>query len=213
MLIYALDLRWLGLLAPAVALLIWARRRSAAARTSGPVDGGPTGRDLAAAILPAGTPIVVARGPTADLYERFGPSLRLSAEVAGGIRDAALGVAAHEASHALRPARGPFRVREVFILAAALGADVAWLVIAAGIGLGDYELLLAGLRALWLALALSLADLPAERVASRAAIAALKPIEGLAAAIDAAAWLRLADLGPPGTRGRRSWGDQPKMGS
>ena len=192
MLIYVLDLRWLALLAPAVALVVWARVRSSAARRFGPDRPGPTGREVAAKLLPTGAAIVSARGPTADLYDHRNRTLRLSPRVAEGTCRAALAIAAHEAAHA----PGPDRLHTLIAPTAALATDVAWLVVASGLLLGDYELQLVGLKLWWLALLAGLVDLPAERAAARRAIAALGPDP----AIEAAPWRRLAALGSPFTR-------------
>jgi Zn-dependent membrane protease YugP len=66
-------------------------------------------------------------GQLTDHYDSREKVLRLSTDVYHGRSLAALGVAAHEAGHALQHARGyiPLRIRAAFVPAAALGTNAA----------------------------------------------------------------------------------------
>ena len=123
---------------PGLLLALWARRRVAAAETSSaemPTDGA----GVAAAILRAGgapdRAVVVATEPLADFYDPYRKEIRLSESVFSGRTPAALGVAAHEAGHALQDAQGyrPFLLRTPSVLAARLCCGVAWMSAFAGL--------------------------------------------------------------------------------
>src|SRR5688500_880005 len=80
----------------------------------------------------------LSRGASADLDDHYGPRnkvLRLSPAVYGGASVAALGVAAHEAGHAIQDAQGytAMRLRSALVPAANLGSNFGFILIFVGI--------------------------------------------------------------------------------
>ncbi|HYE03291.1 MAG TPA: zinc metallopeptidase [Phycisphaerales bacterium] len=144
------DPMYFVFLAPAMLLALWAQFRvqSAYAQMSRvPARSGVTGAQAAAAMLRraglTGVAIAPGRGVLSDHYDPRSKTLRLSPQVYGGTSLASLGIAAHEAGHALQDARGyaPLRLRNGIVPLAAVGSRLAVLLIIMGIVLG------AGLRA------------------------------------------------------------------
>jgi len=122
------------LLIPPLILGIWAQSRVRSAfRHYSQVGSlkGYTGARAAHAILTRhgvhDVRIEETAGHLTDHYDSRERILRLSAEVYHGRSLAALGVAAHEAGHALQHAGGyiPLRIRAAFVPAAALGTNAA----------------------------------------------------------------------------------------
>ena len=141
---------------------------------------GMTGADAAAAVLSAsglsGVTIRPAAGKLSDHYDPRDRTLNLSAEVGGASSVAALGVAAHEAGHAIQDARRwwPMRVRQTFVPAATIGSQFWFLPVFLGFILQSTGLVTVGL-VLFLAVVLfQLVTLPVEFDASNRALAALE---------------------------------------
>jgi Zn-dependent membrane protease YugP len=116
----SLTILWLVTLIVPLALGLWAQRRvrqTFARYSEVPVRNGMTGAQAAAAVVRAsGLPDVEIRlveGRLSDHYDPRNRTLNLSAEVGQASSVAALGVAAHEAGHAIQDARNylPMRVR------------------------------------------------------------------------------------------------------
>jgi Zn-dependent membrane protease YugP len=133
------------------------RSRVAAARQV-PAAGGMTGAEAAAFILRQsgldGLRIEEHEGVLSDHYNPMTRTLALSREVFHGRDAAAVGIAAHEAGHALQHAQGyaPMWLRSVLVPAANIGSMLGpWLVIA-GIALGAAQVAAPGLG-WWLAVA------------------------------------------------------------
>ncbi len=119
-------------LIPALVLSIWAqaRIRSAFGRYSEVrARRGVTARDAARAILDSNglsdVPVERVQGALTDHYDPRKKVLRLSDNVYGSPSIAAIGVAAHEAGHAIQDARGyaPLRLRNSFVPVAGLGSS------------------------------------------------------------------------------------------
>ncbi|MFO0888698.1 MAG: zinc metallopeptidase [Isosphaeraceae bacterium] len=193
-----------GVLAPAWA---WWSSSAALARAARSASStGLTGAEAARAVMEAGgmvpAPIEVAAGPLADYYEPGGGILRLSEPVHSGRSLAAIGVATHEAGHAVQAAeRSPWRlVRRAAVPLADLSSILAWQLLLAGTLLGIFRLTLWGLALVWLALAVQLVNLGAEYDASRRASRLLEkaglldrgPEAELARVHRAAAWAHVA---------------------
>ena len=105
---------------PGLALSLWAQLKvkSTFRRYSDvPAQSGMTGAEAAAELIRkrgvSGVRIEATRGFLSDHYDPFHKVLRLSEEVYAGRSLAALGVAAHEAGHAIQHARayGPLKLR------------------------------------------------------------------------------------------------------
>src|SRR5918992_4768382 len=111
---------WLLCLGVPLAMGLWAQskvKRTFARWSEVPVRNGITGAQAAAAVVRAsGLPDVEIRaveGRLSDHYDPRNRTLNLSADVGQAATVAALGVAAHEAGHAIQDAAGyaPLRVR------------------------------------------------------------------------------------------------------
>lgn len=173
-----------------------------------PTASGMTGAQAAAAVLRAsgveGVEIRPVAGTLSDHYDPRSRTLNLSEDVGQAATVAALGVAAHEAGHAVQDAQGykPMRIRQTLVPAASLGSRL-WIFPAfLGLILGSVGLVNVGL-VLFLAVVLfQLVTLPVEFDASRRAVVALEgggllaPAEltGARAVLRAAALTYLAAL-------------------
>jgi Zn-dependent membrane protease YugP len=161
---------------PSVLLTGWAQAEIMRAYTAGsrlPAASGLTGAQTAEAVLRAGgatrVGIEPAAGELSDHYDASHKVLRLSRGVCEGRSLAALGVAAHEAGHAIQDASGDRRLvaRNVLVPWTALGSQVYWILIAAGVWLGMERLILLGIILFSLMLVFQLLNLPVELDASR----------------------------------------------
>jgi uncharacterized protein len=80
-------------------------------------------------------PVEQVDGELTDHYDPRARALRLSTPVYGGRSVAALGIAAHEAGHALQHAQGyvPLQVRSLLVPAATFGSNLGWIMILGGL--------------------------------------------------------------------------------
>lgn len=200
-----------AVMAVGLALAIWARRRVDGAFERGARVASKlwtTGAEAASEIL-ASTgleDVAVARtsGPFADYYDPATRTVRLSDSAFDGQSLTAVGLAAHEAGHALQHARRdppiPLFIRDGLAQSARLGPASALLAVAAGFFFDVPTLLHGGMVIFTLMVALPLLGLPIERDASRRAQRALAMTalvesgqdEALSSILDAAAWIPLA---------------------
>ncbi len=146
---------------------------------------GMSGAQAAAAVLQtAGIPglsIESIDGHLTDHYDPSSKTLRLSADVGATSSISALGVAAHEAGHAVQDAKGylPMRIRQSIVPFASFGASVwIWPVIG-GILLGASSalgstLFIVGIGLFSAVVLFQLVTLPVEFDASRRALVALE---------------------------------------
>ncbi|MBV9126011.1 MAG: zinc metallopeptidase [Planctomycetes bacterium] len=169
-------------LAPGILLALWAQWRvqSAYQRASRiPAASGYTGAQAAAHLLQsAGVPgvrIVPVAGFLSDHYVPGQRILRLSPQVYGGRSLAALGIAAHEAGHALQDAqRDPLLIlRNGLVPLAGFGSNLSWIIIMVGFVFHSLHLVVAGIAAFSLVVLFQLVNLPVEFDASRRARIAL----------------------------------------
>lgn len=141
---------------------------------------GLTGAELAARFLHGegidDVAIERVAGRMTDHYDPAHKALRLSEGVADSTSLAALGVAAHEAGHALqhRDAYAPLVVRTAAIPMANIGSNLAWPLFLLGLIFSWQPLQSAGILLFSLAVLVTLITLPVEFNASRRAIAALE---------------------------------------
>jgi uncharacterized protein len=173
------------LLIPGLILGIWAQRRVISTYrkyADVPSTSGLTGREMAARILLHGGVTDVAIEPTpgqlSDHYDPVRRTLRLSQPVYDSSSIAALGVAAHEAGHAIQHAQHyfPMSLRWALLTPANLGTTIApWLVIA-GFFLGQAGPIVMdiGIVLFSAAVLFHLVTLPVEFNASRRAVQELK---------------------------------------
>jgi uncharacterized protein len=143
-------------------------------------------------------------GRLSDHYDPRSRTLNLSEDVGQAATVAALGVAAHEAGHAVQDAQGykPMRIRQTLVPAATIGSQL-WIFPAfLGLIIGSLGLVNIGL-VLFLAVVLfQLVTLPVEFDASRRALVALEgggllgttELDGARAVLRAAALTYIAAL-------------------
>jgi Zn-dependent membrane protease YugP len=186
------DPMYLLFLLPGIALALWAQWRvqSAFRWASGiqPLSG-YNGATAAQAVMDGagvqGVGIEPTDGFLSDHYDPSAKVLRLSPDVYSGQSLAALGVAAHEAGHAIQDARRyPLLVmRTALVPLASFGSQASWLIMMAGFILAAFAsftlarwLIYIGIGAFALTVVFQLVNLPVEFDASRRARIALQEI-------------------------------------
>jgi uncharacterized protein len=148
---------------------------------------GMSGAEAAAAVLrSSGLPNLQIRpvaGRLSDHYDPRNRTLNLSADVGQASSLAALGVAAHEAGHAIQDAKGyaPMRIRQSLVPVATIGQSLWFLPVVLGIILGLTGLVTVGLVLFAVIVLFQLVTLPVEFDASKRALVALEG-QGLLAA-------------------------------
>lgn len=174
-----------------------AYRKYSRIRSAGGVTGARMARHMLDAARLYDVDILSAAGRLSDHYDPGSRVLRLSPEVAEGDSLAALGVAAHEAGHALQHGEAYLflGVRSALVPAANIGTQLAWPLFLLGLIASWDPLMLAGIAVFSLAVIFTLVTLPVEFDASRRALAALsdsgtlteKELSGARAMLTAAA--------------------------
>jgi Zn-dependent membrane protease YugP len=141
---------------------------------------GMTGAEAAAAVLrSSGLPNLQIRpvdGHLSDHYDPRSRTLNLSADVGGASSLAALGVAAHEAGHAIQDAKryAPMRIRQALVPAATIGQSLWFIPVVLGLIMGLAGLVTVGLVLFAAIVLFQLVTLPVEFDASRRALVALE---------------------------------------
>jgi Zn-dependent membrane protease YugP len=194
---------------PGLALSLWAqfKVKSTFGRYSQvPAQSGMSGAEAARELIRQrgveGVRIEETPGTLSDHYDPFRKVLRLSQDVYHGRSLAALGVAAHEAGHAIQHARayGPLKFRSLLVRPANLGSNLGVLLTGIGLMLQASSLTLVGILLFSAAVLFTLVTLPVEFDASRRAVIALRELgmvtaeesNGAKAVLDAAAWTYVA---------------------
>jgi uncharacterized protein len=136
-------------------------------------------------------------GFLSDHYDPAHKVLRLSPDVFRGRSLAALGVAAHEAGHAIQHATGygPLKFRSWVVKPAQIGSNLGGILCAVGIGLASTKMVWAGVVLFSAFVIFTLVTLPVEFNASSRAVAVLQQegiisrgeVDGTKAVLDAAA--------------------------
>lgn len=140
---------------------------------------GMTGMDAARRILDAnglyGVRVEHISGNLNDHYDPKSNVIRLSDATYGSSSVAAIGVAAHEAGHAIQHATGyaPIKIRNGFVPVANLGARLSMPLFFIGLLMGLPQLAMAGVILFSAVLVFQLVTLPVEFNASRRALAIL----------------------------------------
>jgi len=200
---------WLLCLGVPLALGLWARskvKRTFRRWSEVPVRNGMTGAQAAAAVVrAAGLPDVEIRAVAGTLSDHYDPrnrTLNLSADVGQAATVAAVGVAAHEAGHAIQDAAGytPMRIRQTVVPVASIGSSLAFPLIFLGFILGSLGLVNVGLALFTAIVLFQLVTLPVEFDASRRALVALRDggllaadeVGGAKQVLSAAAWTYVA---------------------
>lgn len=188
---YGLDWTYVVLVLPCILLSLWASANvnSTFKRYSTQYSRrGLTGAEAAERVLRAnGATGVRIERISGDLTDHFDPRsnvIRLSDNVYGNTSTAAIGVACHEAGHAVQYAQDyvPIRIRSAVIPATNLGSKLAMPLILIGLlinSLGDlsYFLIYLGIACFGLSLVFQLVTLPVEFDASHRAMEAIAQTE------------------------------------
>ncbi len=194
---------------PGILLAMWAQARISSAYAEGagiPATSGLSGAEAAAYVMQAGGVSGVGIEPVAgqltDHYDPGSKVLRLSEGVYGGRSLSALGIAAHEAGHAIQDATGypGLVVRNLIVPLAGIGSNAFWILIVVGALLQWTGLILLGIVLFSITVAFQLVNLPVEFDASRRAREALlttglvsvEEDRTVAKVLNAAAWTYVA---------------------
>ena len=166
---------------------------------------GMTGAQIARAILDSNgcRDVAIERvsGSLTDHYDPENNVLRLSSEVYGSTSIAALGVAAHEAGHAIQDAKDykPLRIRANLVPVANIGSNMALPLFMLGLFMSWEPLLKIGIFAFAFSVLFYLVTLPVEFNASNRAVAVLADsylpadeVKGVKAVLSAAALTYIA---------------------
>ncbi len=175
----------MALLVPGLILAFWAQSR--VTRTfkqysAEPNQRGITGAQVARDILANnGISDVEVETIAGDLTDHYSPTekkLRLSQSVYGSTSIAAIGVAAHEAGHAIQHHRGwfPIKARNAVVPVFRIGSYLAWPLFFLGwfMGSGGLLLMQIGIIAFSAVILFHIVTLPVEFDASRRALAVIK---------------------------------------
>ncbi len=140
---------------------------------------GVTGADAAMAVLRAngvdGVRIERVSGQLTDHYDPQENVIRLSQSVYGADTVAAVGVAAHEAGHAVQYAQGysPIKLRTAIIPVTRIGSTMAMPLILIGMFINAFSLIKVGILFFFFSVLFQLLTLPVELNASSRALAAI----------------------------------------
>ena len=180
---YGIDMYYIVLVVPCIILAFWAQAqvKSTFSRYERVLTRrGLTGAMAAEAVLRQNgvTGVAVERvaGKLTDHYDPRTNTIRLSNAVYGSTSVATVGVAAHEAGHAVQHAVGyfPLRLRISIIPLTQLGAAASFPLIILGLVMNFGALISIGILAFALSTVFQLVTLPVEINASRRALAAIE---------------------------------------
>ena len=141
---------------------------------------GITGEQAARAVLSAngvyGVRFERVRGELTDHFDPKTNTIRLSDGVGSSNSVAAIGVAAHEAGHAVQYAKNyaPIKLRSAIVPITQIGSSLSMPLVLIGLIFNIFELAMIGVIFFGLAVVFQLVTLPVEFNASRRAMAALK---------------------------------------
>ena len=171
------------LLIPAVLLALYAQTKVTSTynkymrvRSRSGITGADAARELLRQNRIYDVSVEQTRGHLSDHYDPRSKTLRLSPQVYSSSSLAALGIAAHEAGHAMQHAEEytPLRLRNAIVPAANIGSRLAFPLLLIGLLFSLPNLALFGVAAFSLAVLFQLITLPVEYNASSRAIAALE---------------------------------------
>ena len=167
------------MIAPALALAFWAQMRvkstfAAAHEVRTPLSGAAAARHILDSAGLQNVAVEQVPGQLTDHYDPRDKVLRLSHDVYSGRSTAAVGIAAHEAGHALQDAHryAPLVLRNAAVPVANFGGSMSTLLIMAGIGMlyaqiaAGQTMLLFGIAAFACVVVFQLINLPVEFDAS-----------------------------------------------
>jgi len=180
---YGFDIYYLVLILPCLLLALWAQMRvkSTFSKYSQVMNSrGLTGAQAAEAVLRHngvfGVRVERVSGSLTDHYDPRSNVIRLSDSVYGSSSVASVGVAAHEAGHAVQHAVGytPIKIRNAIIPVTQIGSQAAFPLILLGVVLSVGPLITLGIWAFALSTVFQLVTLPVELDASNRALAAIR---------------------------------------
>ena len=180
---YGFDWTYVVFVLPALIFSLWASfnvKSTFSKYTKVASERGMTGYDAARMILDANGLYDVQIGRiSGDMTDHFDPKanmIRLSDTVHDVRSAAAVGVAAHEAGHAVQYAVGyyPMKLRASIIPLTNLGSTIAWPLVLLGVMLSAEPLAKIGVLLFGTVVVFQLVTLPVEFNASRRAVEALK---------------------------------------
>jgi Zn-dependent membrane protease YugP len=182
---YGIDWTYLVLVLPCLILAMWASSnvKSTFKQYSNQLSlRGITGAEAAQRVLRhngvTGVRIERVSGNLTDHYDPRTNVIRLSDSVYSSTSTAAIGVAAHEAGHAVQYAQnyGPIKLRAAIIPITNIGSRLAMPLILAGILFSAFgnTLIMLGIAAFGLSVVFQLVTLPVEFDASRRAMTAIE---------------------------------------
>ncbi len=180
---YGIDMTYIVYVLPAILLALWAQinvKTTFAKYSKVASDRGMTGRDAARLILDAnGLHHVQITHVQGDLTDHFDPKaniIRLSDATYEKATAAAVGVAAHEAGHAVQYAEGygPMKLRSAIIPVTNIGSNLAFPLVLLGIVFSAPTIAYIGVLLFGLSVLFQLVTLPVEFNASKRAMAAIR---------------------------------------
>ena len=167
------DLNYILMVMPAILLALWAQMmvKSAyaqAQRQPASLSGAAAARYVLDSAGLQNIDIEVTPGHLSDHYDPRHKVLRLSREVYQSRSLAAVGIAAHEAGHAIQDARNyaPLMIRNAAVPVAGFGSGVGWLLAVLGLIFTNPMLLLAGILLFSAVVFFQVVNLPVEFNAS-----------------------------------------------
>jgi uncharacterized protein len=181
------DPLYLIMILPALLLSVYAQikvKSTYSKFSQVPTSRGVTGAQAAQMILRAkgisDVTVELTRGFLSDHYDPRGKVLRLSESVYAGTSIASVGVASHEAGHAIQDADGyaPLKLRGALVPVSTLGSNLAWPLLMIGFIFMSQSLIMAGILFFTLAVLFQIVTLPVEFNASSRALTAL-PATGI----------------------------------
>ncbi len=204
-----LEALYLLVMLPGLLIMLWAQqkvRRAYHAYRRVPNWARISGAQAARLILDGqglyDVPVEITPGQLTDHYDPRHRILRLSPEVYRQPSVAALGIAAHEAGHAIQHARAyaPLQMRSALVPLAGAGSNLGFVLILIGLAFQMLELAWAGVGFFAFATLFALITLPVEFDASRRAQEALTRMglvtgheaQGVSQVLNAAAWTYIA---------------------
>ncbi|HYI25516.1 MAG TPA: zinc metallopeptidase [Thermomicrobiales bacterium] len=199
---------------PGVLFMLWAQSRVKGAyqkyskvQNSANITGAQAARRVLDSQGLQNVQIEQVAGQLSDHYDPRSRVLRLSQGVYGVPSIAAIGIAAHEAGHAIQHARayGPLKARTAMVPVVSIGSNLGFAVLFLGLILNMVGMAWIGVGLFALATIFALMTLPVEFDASKRAKEALVQVglvdqgvrggeesKGVAAVLDAAAWTYIA---------------------
>ncbi len=208
------DPLYLVFMLPGLAFMLWAQskvkgnyKKFSQIRNSAGVTGAQAARRVLDGQGLRDVQIEQIPGELSDHYDPRSRVLRLSEGVYSVPSIAAIGIAAHEAGHAIQHAKayGPLKARTALVPAVSFGSNFGFIVLIAGFFMNNPSIAWGGVALFALSTLFALVTLPVEFDATSRAKEALVQIglvdsgvaggqesEGVAKVLDAAAWTYIA---------------------